>query len=268
MEIKRFIKDLLPPILLQEARKLKSRKYGWKGNYSSWKEATEMSEGYDKQEIVDKVRTSLLQVKKGAATFERDSVLFYSEEYNWQLLSALFFVAARCEGKLDVLDFGGSLGSSYYQNRNFFDRLNSFHWSVIEQPHFVQIGKEEFASNKLSFFKEVSECLSVRKINCLLLSSVLQYIENPYQLLEELVKYEFPYIVIDRMPFHSKEGDRICIQYVPPEIYNATYPCHLLDANKFLRFFDQNKYTLISGFEAIDGEGEDYHFKGYIFERN
>lgn len=267
MEIKSFIKDLIPPLILQEAKKLKLKKYGWKGNYQSWEEASKMSEGYDKQEIVEKVRTSLLEVKNGTATFERDSVLFYSEDYNWQLLSSLFFVAAKEEGKLEVLDFGGSLGSTYYQNRNFFDRLNYFHWSVIEQSHFVKIGKEEFASQNLSFYNEISDCLSERTINCLLLSSLLQYIEKPYDLLEDLIAYDLPYIVIDRMPFHSKDGDRICIQHVPPEIYNATYACHLLDVNKFLRFFEEKNYKLISEFDAIDGKGEDYHFKGYIFER-
>ena len=71
------------------------------------------------QDILDKVLAATLKVKQGQAVFERDSVLFDEIEYSWPLLAGLMWAAASNGGKLNVLDFGGALGSSYYQNRKF-----------------------------------------------------------------------------------------------------------------------------------------------------
>ena len=55
--------------------------------------------------------------------YERDSVLFDTIRYSWPLLSDLLRAASEDQNHLSVLDFGGSLGSSYYQNRVFLSHL-------------------------------------------------------------------------------------------------------------------------------------------------
>jgi putative methyltransferase (TIGR04325 family) len=95
--------------------------YGWYGNFKSWQEAKEASTGYDAENILHQVKTSLLKVKNGDAVYERDSVLFDKIEYSWELLAALMWIAAQNKGELHLIDFGGSLGSSYYQNKSFLD---------------------------------------------------------------------------------------------------------------------------------------------------
>ncbi|MCB0370392.1 MAG: hypothetical protein KDD45_13455, partial [Bdellovibrionales bacterium] len=74
--MKQLIKGFIPPHVLTQLKKLKTKKYGWHGNYATWQEAEKESEGYDKQIIVEKVRASLKKVEHGEAVFERDSVLF------------------------------------------------------------------------------------------------------------------------------------------------------------------------------------------------
>lgn len=266
--MKALLKQVIPPILFSQLKKLSSSKYGWKGNYSSWEEAEANSDGYAKENIVRKVKEALLEVKNGEAVFERDSVLFYEEDYNWQLLSALFYVGSRLKGDLHVLDFGGSLGSTYFQNIKFFERIDSFSWSVIEQAHYVEIGKEDFQTNTLRFYESIDACRNERNVNCLLLSSLLQYIKEPYALLDQLLIEDFPFIIIDRMPFNTKNKDRISVQIVPPEIYEASYPCHLLNEEKFIEYFRKNNFTLHTSFDAIDGKAIDYKYRGFIFERN
>jgi putative methyltransferase (TIGR04325 family) len=39
------------------------------------------------------------------------------------------------------LDFGGSLGSSYFQNKKFLDALRLVEWNVVEQENFVATGE-------------------------------------------------------------------------------------------------------------------------------
>ncbi len=45
---------------------------------------------------------------------------------------------------LSVLDFGGSLRSTYYQNKTFLENLNSIEWSIVEQTHFLYLVEKIF----------------------------------------------------------------------------------------------------------------------------
>ena len=92
-------------------------------------------------ELLEKVKSSALKVKKGEAAFERDSVVFEKEDHAWHVVASLLLIASRNGNKLHVLDFGGSLGSQYFQNKRFFEHLSEFSWSVVEQQNFVECGK-------------------------------------------------------------------------------------------------------------------------------
>ena len=222
--MKKLIKSLMPPALLDIINKFRNNKYGWHGDYSSWKEAQEASTGYDSDKILQTVRNSLLKVKNREAVYERDSVIFDRVQYSWALLSGLMFCSAKNGGALKVLDFGGSLGSTYYQNKKFLDKFENVSWSIVEQKHFVDAGRVDFEDDRLKFFYNVDECVKSENPNVLLLSSVMQYIERPFELLDEILKSNFEYILIDRTPF-SKNTAKITLQIVPTSIYEASYPC-------------------------------------------
>ena len=264
--MKEIIKLLIPPILLIILRKLRKNKYGWKGNYASWKDANKASTGYDTKNILEIVKESLLKVKNGEAIYERDSVLFDEIKYSWQLLTGLMFCSVKMGGKIKVCDFGGSLGSTYFQNKKFLDKITDVSWGVVEQKHFVDVGKEEFEDDRLKFFYNVKDCVSKEKSYILVLSSVLQYIENPYALLDEILNNSFEYILIDRTPF-SKINESIKLQIVPSLIYEASYPCRFFNKNEFLHYFENNNYRVLEEFDALDGENDEYEFKGMILEK-
>lgn len=265
--MKSLVKDLLPPAIFRALKRLKPMQYGWFGNYPNWQAAVADSGGYDQQNILEKVALAVQQVKEGKAAFERDSVLFDKPDYNWPFIATLMYVAAKHEGKLEILDFGGSLGSSYFQNRAFFAHLKSVSWNVVEQAHFVKTGQEKFSSEQLHFYQDIPECLRNNKIETLLLSSVLQYIEKPYDLLNEMFAFDFKTIIVDRMPFNTAPADRISVQKVHPSVYNASYPCHLLNVDIFRDFFLKHNYKLVAEFDALDGKSDDWQYKGFIFER-
>ena len=258
MKAKSFIKLFLPPIILAFFKKIIYSQYGWHGNYSSWEEAKRNSSGYDDETILKKVKESLLKVKNGEAVYERDSVLFDKIEYSWPLLSGLLLASSINRGDLSVLDFGGSLGSTYFQNRNFLDLLPHLSWNIIEQPHFVKEGRKYFQDEKLHFYEDIETCIMKEKPIALVLSSVLPYLEKPYEKLEKLLSYNFSFVIIDRTPFHNKDYDRITVQKVPPSIYRASYPCYIFNKQKFLSFFQMRGYSLIEEFDALAGKREIY----------
>jgi putative methyltransferase (TIGR04325 family) len=240
--------------------------YGWHGNYSSWSEALEKSGGYDSEKINEKVRASASLVKNGLAAYERDSVLFYKAEYSFPLLSGLMWIAALNRGKLNVLDFGGSLGSTYFQNKFFLDPLTDLNWCIVEQPGFVETGNKNFADERLHFFASINECTESFDINVVLLSSVLQYLEKPFSLLEQVKSSGIKYILIDRTPF-IEGADRITLQKVPPSIYKGSYPCWFFNRKKFIDWFSE-EYDKILEFDALDKANIRSEFRGFIFQKH
>ncbi len=264
--MKQFIKSLIPPMLLSAIKKLINNKYGWKGDYSTWQEAENDSTGYDSDKILQTVKKSLLKVKNGEAIYERDSVLFDKIQYSWPLLVGLMFCSAKNGGSLKICDFGGSLGSTYFQNKKFLDRLDEVSWGVVEQKHFVDVGKREFEDERLKFFYTVDECFGQESPNVLLLSSVLQYIEKPYALIDNILKNDFQYILIDRTPF-SKIDEKITLQIVPSDIYEASYPCRFFNEEEFINYFLTKDYHIVDKFNGADGESDNYIFKGMIMEK-
>lgn len=247
-----------------------SNQYGWFGNYLSWETAISESGKYENEVIIEKVRDACFKVKKGEAVYERDSVIFDKIEYSYPILSSLLWIASVNNNKLNIIDFGGSLGSTYYQNRFFLTHLQEFSWNIVEQDKFVTIGKNEFEDKRLFFYYSIGECIKEKKINALLLSSVIQYIEKPYILLDEIFSYNIEYIVIDLTGFILNNGDRLTVQKVSPSIYNAEYPCWFFNEQNFLNYFYE-KYELLLDFDSflggrieIDGRVK-AKYRGFLF---
>ncbi|MFI5153331.1 MAG: methyltransferase, TIGR04325 family [Chitinophagales bacterium] len=241
--------------------------YGWRGDYLDWQSASKKCKGYNETNILEKVKEATLKVKSGEAVYERDSVLFDEVQYSWPLLATLLWVALQKNGRLHVADFGGALGSSYFQNRNFLSNLTELKWSILEQKQFVESGREYVQDDVLQFFFNLKELTQSRgKPDLLLLSCTLPYLETPYGLIENLMEHKIPYIFIDNTYFNYAQRDRICIQSVPPEIYEASYPCWLLDYAK-LRNLVANRYTIVSEHHNeshIYIDGKHINYKGFL----
>ncbi|MGE3613870.1 MAG: methyltransferase, TIGR04325 family, partial [Sulfurimonas sp.] len=240
--------------------------------YNSWDEAAKDAIGYDDKAILQKVRQSLLKVKNGEAVYERDSVLFDEIQYSWSLLAGLLYASAISNGTLKVLDFGGSLGSTYFQNKKFLDGLPNVSWSIVEQKHFVDIGKADFEDDRLKFYYNLENCITNESPNILILSSVLQYIKNWQALMDSILSFTFDIIIVDLTPFSLQHKELITVQKVSPDIYNAAYPCRIFDEHNFTKFFEK-EYKLLETFQTMENlriylsNGNEAIYKGFIYQR-
>jgi len=242
----------------------------FRGNYSQWSEALRDSKGYDSPAILEKTRAAALKVKKGEAAFERDSVAFETLELPFPLLAGLLRAAGGSGGRLSVLDFGGSLGSTYFQCRGFLATLSHLHWSVVEQPDHARCGKEELQTPELGFFDDVGDCIARHDPNVLLLGSVLQYLPTPRRTIANLLSNGIQHVLVDRTAFHTGSTDRLTVQTVPEWIYPATYPAWFFEEAGFLGCFSEKGYRLVADYDCNDRvsleQGQPY-FKGFIFEK-
>lgn len=263
-------RDLLPPVLLRWFRQVRGGGIRFEGDFVTWDAANSHCTGYDAEEILAKVLASTLKVKHGEAAAERDSVLFDNVEYAWPVLSGLMWAAARSGGKLNVLDFGGALGSSYFQNKLFLQSLPDVRWNVVEQPHYVDAGKKYIQDDQLRFYKTIEECLSGNMPNVILLSSVLQYLKSPPDLIDELNKVGALCLIIDRTPFTLQGKDKLVVQKVPAVVYSASYPMWIFSLSEFEKLLAE-KWCMVASNISPEGyvrttKDSKFSFQGMLLE--
>jgi len=250
--LKRLARDFLPPIAVRLYRR--KRRNQNKGDYPTWQAAARVTHGYGNPSILAAVQEATRKVVRGEAKYERDQVLFNDDVKRWPVIGALLRQAlTESPGKLlGVMDFGGSLGSTYYQIRDVVEAVVKLRWVVIDQETFVAAGKAEFATENLRFRASIGECLSRDEPSVALLSSVLPFLEEPYLILEEVLAAGLQTIIIDRTPLVEGAKDRLTVQYIPESLGGGSYPAWFLSRGK-LEALIRNKYTILSTFEGLDG---------------
>jgi putative methyltransferase (TIGR04325 family) len=256
-------------IKIKQRLKKRRKRISFSGHFQSWKEAQEKSAGYDAAIILERTKAALLKVLRGEAAYERDSVTFTEIEHSFPVLAALLRTAVQTGGRLAVLDFGGALGSSYFQCREFLSPVKRLVWTVVEQSAHVECGKLYFQTEQLRFHRTVEESLKEEPADILLVSSVIQYVPEPYNLLAGLLANKIRHVIIDRTAFLQRDQDRLTIQTVPEAIYDASYPAWFLSETKLREYIDAAGYRIVAEFPAIDNLSPDdehgYH-KGFILE--
>lgn len=217
----------------------------------TWAEAQAAVEGYAAADIIGRVLQASLAVHEGRAVHERDSVNFDRIHYSWPVLAGLLWSAAENGGSLRVIDLGGSLGTSYRQNRRLLSGMREVSWAVVEQPNFVSAGRKHFEDGVLTFHETMSAASATRP-RVGLVSSSLQYLEDPHGALADLTATGISMLIIDRTPVHLGGDDRLTLQHVPPSIYPATYPARLLSQPKLLQTLSDLGWTVVEEFETLE----------------
>jgi putative methyltransferase (TIGR04325 family) len=277
-----ILRALIPPILLRvlgSVRKSGVNTNGatlFEGNFASYDEARSHSTGYDAEVIVTRVRDAMLKVKAGEAVCERDGVVFDRMMCSFPVVAGLLNMALARQGSLSVLDFGGSLGTSYFQYHSFLGEVKQMRWSVVEQPQFVDCGRELFEDAALKFYYDIDECLVSEMPDVILLSGVIQYLSDPHMFLGSIIDRGFECIILDRTPFIQTcsivpklSPDLLTVQFVPPSVYDASIPTWFFDETNFLRHFAMH-YELLASFDSFESVNMDWvktQSKGYIFRK-
>lgn len=262
----------LPPALFSLAGRWSGRALRWEGVPPRWEDAVRRSTGYDDASILQRVAAATREVVAGRAAYERDSVLFQEPAPPSPLLFPLLRHALRHPGPLDVVDFGGSLGSTYRLCRAFLPEGLALRWTVVEQPAFVAAGQAEFATEELRFAPSLDALPPAAGPRLLLASSVLQYLQRPAAVLDTFETSGAATLVVDRTPVWDGPADALAVQHVPPHIYRASYPCWILSRPALLARWRAG-WRLVADVPAPEGRrqasgGPAFEFRGFILERD
>lgn len=236
------------------------------GDYPNWEVARKESSGYDDASILLKTVVAARAVRDGHALWDRDTVVFHEPQANVPVLRALRAAAAENGNRLHLVDFGGSLGSTWRQHRSYLADVPDIRWSVIEQAEVVAAGRQEFTMPPLRFYESLAECLTHERPSVVLLSCVLPYLGKPHALLAEIAAAGFRRVIIDRTGFVERGRDRLTVQHVPKVIYSASYPCWFFDRAKLLATLG-NEWRVVDEWATVDDVDIDAECRGLALAR-
>lgn len=238
-----------------------------RGPFTSWAKARKQSTGYDSEEVISAVVSAAQSAQGLEGVFEKDAVLVGPERRSWPLTASLLFASTVLDHKFRVIDFGGSLGSTYFHNCDFLEGTE-LEWVVIEQREFVEVGRRYFENERLVFFDDINHGIDTSLPLVALLSSSLQYVENPSVVLRNLLDLKPEFVILDRTPFHEGGDDILMVQDVSPKIYKASYPVWILSKSKLMSSMAED-YELVTIFDSPEGtvftKNVDATFQGLIF---
>lgn len=270
IDFNRILKAWFPPVLTDTYKSWRGLGIHFRGDYPDWAAAAAKTGGYDAEQILERVRWASIQVATGEANGERDSVLFPRTPYPFPVIATLLRAATENNERLNVLDFGGALGSSYQQCKNFLQQLRSLHWGIVEQLHYVNCGRREFENESLRFYETIESSVNAFRPHVILASGVLQYVPKPGEVLKSFVLAGPDYIVIDRTPISLSGRQVISTQIVPGSICSSSYPLWIFNENQ-LKEYLLVEYEELASFPAVDGTlghgSLKANFKGFIFKK-
>ena len=241
--LKHLLRAVLPASL--HAALTRHRRLRFSGPYRTWSDARAASTGYDEPAILARMTAATRTVAAGRAAYERDTVLFPEPAADPLLLAELTALASLRPAGLRVLDFGGALGSTWFQHHPFLASLPPVAWHIVEQPEIAARGRAEFSGPHLTFHDSLDSALAAGPPDLVLVSSVLQYLPDPWPLLARLATLPARAWLITRTPFSDTlRSDTIVVQHVPTAIYAASYPAWIFSPATFTSFWDARSVSL------------------------
>lgn len=212
------------------------------GDYADWEEA--VADCGDWQSMLEGDIDAVNKVLRGEGAWVQDAQLFYEPKYNYCLCGAILRCALQKKDRqVRVLDIGGALGNSWFQNLAYFADAVKMEYIIAEQDNYAEYGHRNLERDGLKFIKSIDDWQRGERFDLILLSGSLEYIDRYQEFLDRIVQANPRYIMLDRLAVGDRA--RICKQTVPPT-HNAkgSYAFRIFSEEEVMRFFGEG-YELI-----------------------
>ena len=217
------------------------------------------SDGWDAPAILEKTLAVSLKLRDGTIAFQQDTITYNRVIYSEPILAFIAMTAAMGRGKLNVIDFGGSLGTNFFQNKRvlqkFIDRGHCL-WNVVERPATAELGRKHFEDPNLRFFSSFAELRAnvAEYPEALLFSGSFQYVSDPNALLHQAMGYGAKLVAFDRLLVSPNDQHEIYVQRPDPKIcYAATYPVWCFSRAVFMKDMTSIGFVRVVGLHEDAG---------------
>ena len=263
MSVRDTVRGVLP---YRVVRAIRRRNKGVVGNYRTWEEALQATGPYKPEmaTLIDTVRRY------------RDREPSYLNQYDpscrgisYPLLAGLLTASVRCGGRLSVLDFGGSLGQTWFGLEWTLRHLPvPTTWCVVDQPGCVEGALPWFESDQLRFYTSVEAAVSEHELNTVVCSSTLQYLDQPYDVLDVLARLKLPHIILDRTAVSNEDTELIMRQHTPADMGGDVHPLRTLSRVRIDAVLAGKGYELHDDYSygdfPMEGDAASYRYMMYV----
>ena len=225
----------LPPKIKVWVRALLSRFTGFR-KVESWESAVRKSSGYESVNVIEPIVAAARRLQSDSQTS------FVSNSRYQQIAAGMLFSISQERFNIGepirVLDVGGAGADYFYQFQKFAPQIN-FDWTVLETPALAEAMANEFGRN-LTNLRWLDSIKNTRETyDVVLCSSVLQYVENPFELLAILVK-KSKFVIINRIPLVGSPEHFYAVQNIITNGKRSSYPVHFFSEKAFLTELTQH----------------------------
>ena len=207
--------------------------------------------GWDTNSIDERTIAAARRVRDGHVPFEMDGIEQPGVYHSPAILSLLLIMYARCGPIFSIVDFGGGLGTHYFQHRRLLAALPklSINWNVIERPRLLaKMRAGEFETDRLNFFRSLEHAdRHISKTSAFVSSGAIQYLEDPFAFLDTVAE-RFDVIALDRVLSFERDENLIFVQHTSKDHQEVTYPVWCLSRSKLVSHIVSKGFSLIDTF--------------------
>jgi putative methyltransferase (TIGR04325 family) len=197
----------------------------------NWESAVSGSSGYQSPKTISTIEGSDPVVTK--SIIKHDFLGSRYLQVASAILSGLNPEKFKSGTPIHVLDIGGGLGEYFFLLQQNLPNLK-FEWLILETPALCELAKtKQIATPDVSWTDSLID--SSGTFDIVLLSSVIQYVEKPFALIE-MAMQKAPLLIFNRLPLSTNAHNLVCIQRPGLLETKGSYPVHILSEKLFFSY--------------------------------
>ncbi len=197
----------------------------------NWESAVSGSSGYQSPQTINTIEGSDPVVDEDTTKHNFLGSRYF--QVASAILSGLNLEKLESDTTIRVLDIGGGLGEYFFLLHDNLPNLK-FEWLILETPALCQLAKTKHANSPgVSWTDALND--SNQTFDIVLLSSVIQYVEKPFDLIETAMQ-KAPLLILNRLPLSTHAHNLVCIQRPGLLETKGSYPVHILSERLFMSY--------------------------------
>lgn len=208
----------------------------WEGVYSNFQDVPEIGPGFRGGKWIENSLKKIYALREIA---EKENIIPEVTRYRESILPVVASMAYNEKGEIKILDFGGSLGFTYYQVIQSLPSAENFEFHIVENEAVCEAGREFFKQNeKIIFYSDLPN--SNKRFDIIHMSSSIHYVEKWQDIIARMRLYQPRYIL-----FTDLLAGNIPTYASIQNYYGSKIPVWFLNVDEVIKTMESQQFKII-----------------------